>query len=325
MRIGRVHKLRRRVWGIALPVLALAAGLCVDAQPTARALPPLKRHPAVALTFDDVPAAGDLIPGQTRAGIARQLTAVLKAHHLKGVYGFVIASALEDDPDAQEALRIWVDEGMNIGNHTYSHPSLTDETAEAYKQDIARNEPALARYAKNRDWHWFRYPYLCEGDTLQKRHAVRNWLHAHGYRIAQVTLNFNDDDWDDAYGRCVVKHDDAAIGWLRQSYLEDAEQFIRVGRQEQQIVFGREIPNVLLLHETAFTTLMLPELLDLLRKQGFRFAPLAKVESDPAYAQDPDAALKDGGPFLNQFMNSRHLKYPPFKDEPEERLQNICR
>jgi len=26
------------------------------------------------------------------------------------------------------------------------------------------------------DWHWFRYPFLWEGDTLEKRHAVRAYL-----------------------------------------------------------------------------------------------------------------------------------------------------
>jgi len=43
----------------------------------------------------------------------------------------------------------------------------------------------------------------------------------------------------------------------------------------------------MLLHETAFTTLMLPDLIDLLKSEGFTFAPLAQVEQDPAYAMDP--------------------------------------
>lgn len=285
----------------------------------------LARHPVVALTFDDLPAGGGLPPNQTRAQIATTLASELRAHHLKGVYGFVNGVDVADDPDEQEALRTWVQAGMRLGNHTWSHPSLNDVSAEAFEQEIARNEPVLAQYAEGRDWRWFRYPYLCEGDTLEKRRAVRTWLKTHGYRIAQVTLNFNDDDWDDAYGRCVAKKDDAAIGWLRQSYLENAAEFIRVGREEQLIAFGHEIPNVLLLHETPFTTLMLPELLQLLDRQGFRYRELAKVERDPAYALDPDAASKDGGPLPNQFLNARHLQYPPFTPQPVERLQSICR
>jgi len=286
---------------------------------------PLKKHPVVAITFDDAPTGGGLWPGETRVGIATRLTNALRANHIKGAYGFVVAEDLEGDPDAQEALRILVRGGLEIGNHTFSHPSLTDVSSASYIHEIARDEPTLAEYAKGRDWHWFRYPYLCEGDTLEKRYAVRDWLRQHHYRIAQVTLNFDDDDWDDAYGRCSMKHDQTGLAWLHQSYLDNAAEDIRAGRQEEQIVFGHEIPNVLLLHETAFTTLMLPDLLRLLRKQGFRFKPLTKVQRNPAYALDPEAALRDGGSLPNQFMNSRHFKYPPFAPEPVDKLNTICR
>jgi peptidoglycan-N-acetylglucosamine deacetylase len=295
--------------------------------PRAANAPPvhLKRHPTVALTFDDLPAAGGLPDDETRVGIIGRLAGELKAGHVEGAYGFVNAVDLDDDPDAQEALRDWVSSGMNIGNHTWSHPSLTSVTAQAFEQDIAKDEPALQQYADGRDWHWFRYPNLEEGDTLAKRDDVRAWLHDHGYRIAEVTLTIQDDDWSDPYNRCLARGDAGAIAWLKQSYLANAEEFIRLGREEEQIAFGHEIPNVLLLHATDFTALMLPSLLDLLHREGFRFAPLAKVERNRAYRMDPHAGLADGGPLPNLFMNSRHLKYPPFQPEPVEKLDSLCR
>ncbi|MGA7523139.1 MAG: polysaccharide deacetylase family protein [Acidobacteriaceae bacterium] len=288
-------------------------------------LPHLRRHPTAALTFDDLPAAGGLRPGATRTEILTRLAAELKAAHLRGVYGFVIGADVDDDPDTQDALRVWLASGMNIGNHTWSHPSLTDVTAQAFEHDIALDEPLLRQYAGSRDWHWFRYPYLQEGDTPAKRDSVRDWLHNHGYRIAEVTLTIQDDDWSDPYNRCMAKGDTAGIAWLRQSYMENAAEFLRLGREEEQIAFGHEIPNVLLLHATDFTAVMLPSLLHLLHQQGFRFAPLAKVENNPAYALDPHAGLPNGGPFPNLFMNSRHLKYPPFKPEPVNQLDALCR
>ena len=292
-------------------------------------LPHLARHPVVALTFDDLPSAGALPAGDHRARIATTLTSELKASHLEGTYGFVNAVRLENDPDAQQALRIWIDAGMNIGNHTWWHPSLAESTVEEYESEIAHGEPALAQYAGERDWHWFRYPYLAEGETLEKRNAVRAWLSAHGYRVAQVTLSFDDYAWNDAYGRCLAKQDAAAIEWLRQSYLEGAAEYIQLGRRESAIAFHREgrheIPHVMLLHAMAFTTLMLPDLIELLRKEGFRFAQLPKVEQDPAYAQNPDAALPYGTSLPGQFMDSRRLTYPPFNPHPNEKLQSLCR
>jgi peptidoglycan-N-acetylglucosamine deacetylase len=294
-----------------------------DASPAT--LPPLEAHPVVALTFDDLPAAGSVPPGVTRPRVATDLAAELKANHLEGTYGFVNAGKLENNRDAQQALRAWVDAGMNIGSHTWSHMSLTGNSAEAFEEDIAKNEPALSEYAPARDWHWFRYPFLWEGDTLEKRHAVRNYLQAHGYRVAQVSLDFEDYAWNDTYARCSAKNDAASIAWLKQSYLDTAAEYIRLGRQEQQIAFGHEIPNVILLHATAFTTLMLPQLLDLMRTQGFRFASLQDVEKDSAYSLDTDAALKYGGTLPDQFMDSRHLAYPPFRSKPFAQLKSLCR
>jgi hypothetical protein len=159
---------------------------------------------------------------------------------------------------------------------------------------------------------------------LEKRRGVRSYLREHGYRVAQVSLDFEDYAWNDAYARCSAKQDAAAIAWLKQSYLETATEYIRLGREEQQIAFGHEIPNVMLLHATAFTTLMLPDLFNMLHTQGFKFASLPDVEKDPAYALDPDAALKYGGTLPDQFMDSRHLPYPAFKPKPFARLKSLC-
>jgi ketosteroid isomerase-like protein len=311
---------RRSKDGTWLIVEQVWTGVITDAAAASE----LDPHSIISLTFDDLPAAGRLPTGENRSKIAAALAAELKANHMDGTYGFVNAVKLENDPDAQQALHIWVDAGMNIGNHTWSHMSLSDNPAAAFEHEIALNEPALRQYAAGRDWHWFRYPFLWEGDTLEKRHAVRSYLKEHGYRTAQVTLDFEDYAWNDAYARCWAKKDDAAIALLRQSYLENAAAYVRLGREEERIVFGHEIPNVMLLHATAFTTLMLPDLIDQLRKEGFEFSTLAQVEQDPAYAQDPDAALKYGGTLPDQFMDSRKLPYPPFKPKPFDKMKALC-
>jgi hypothetical protein len=58
--------------------------------------------------------------------------------------------------------------------------------------------------------------------------------------------------------------------------------------------------------------------------QGFTFAPLPEVEKDPGYAMDPDAALRYGGTLPDQFMDSRHLKYPAVKPKPFSKLKSLC-
>jgi len=175
-----------------------------------------------------------------------------------------------------------------------------------------------------KDWRWFRYPFLWEGDTLEKRHAVRAYLKDNHYRVAQVTLDFEDYAWNPAYARCAAKNDAKAIAWLKESYLATAEQYIALDQQLANMVFGRDIKHVLLLHIGAFDAVMLPDLLDLLEKKGFRFVTLREAQSDPAYETDPDAPLKYGGTLLEQLVESRGLKYPPVAEKPMKQLAAIC-
>src|SRR6267378_4935391 len=157
----------------------------------------------LAITMDDLPANGMLPPGVTRAETTRNVLAILKKRHVPPVYGFINAKKLEGSADGAEALKLWA-AAEPVGNHTYTHMDLEENSAEAFERDIEEDEPALELLAPaGGDWHWLRYPYLHEGDTLEKRRAVRDYLKAHGYKIAQVTLDWQDYMWNGAYARCV--------------------------------------------------------------------------------------------------------------------------
>jgi len=279
----------------------------------------------VALTFDDLPAHGPLPPGMTRVHVAKSIIATLKAAKAPQVYGFINAVKLEQVPEDRAVLEAWRAAGFMLGNHTYTHMSLPDNTVEAFEKDIAANEPILRELMGKEDWHWFRYPFLWEGETLEKRNAVRAYLKEHGYRIAQVTLDFEDYAWNAPYARCVAKNDQKSIEWLKSSYLDTAQQYIELDRKLSQMLFGREVKHVFLLHLGGFQTVMLPHLLDLLKQKGFRFVTLPEAESDPAYGSNPNAALKYGGTLLEQMIEAQHLKYPAVAPKPMKELEALCR
>ncbi len=278
----------------------------------------------VALTFDDLPAHGPLPPGMTRLDLAKDIIATLKAANAPQVYGFINAVKLEQVPEDRAVLEEWRKAGFMLGNHTYTHMSLTDNTVEAFEKDIAANEPVLRSLMGKEDWHWFRYPYLWEGDTLEKRDAVRAYLKDHGYRVAQVTLDFEDYAWNAPYARCAAKNDQKSIEWLKSSYLNTAKEYIELDQQMSQMLFGRDVKYVFLLHLGGFQTVMLPQLLDLLRQKGFRFVTLDEAESDPAYQSNPNAGLKYGGTLLEQMIETKHMKYPPVPPKPMKELDAVC-
>jgi len=279
----------------------------------------------LAITFDDLPLNGELPPGVTRPETAKNVLAILKKRHAPPVYGFINAKKLEGSADGAEALKLWA-AAEPVGNHTYSHMDLEQNSVEAYERDIAENEPVLELLkADGRDdWHWLRYPYLHEGDTVEKRRAVRAYLKTHGYKIAQVTLDWEDYLWNFAYARCAAKNDAKAIQWLRSSYLSAASQFLDLGRAQAKLIYGHEINYVLLMHLGAFSSTILPDALDLLKKKGFQLVTLEEAESDPAYDGDPDVALHDAGTFLDQWMQVKQIKYPEHADKPYKELDSIC-
>jgi peptidoglycan/xylan/chitin deacetylase (PgdA/CDA1 family) len=279
----------------------------------------------VAITVDDLPAHGDMPAGMTRTDIAQSMIATFEAKGVPNVYGFVNAKNIAGDADRMAALRVWVDAGFSLGSHTFSHIDLSAYSVEEFTADVAADEPVLEALMGERDWHWFRYPFAHEGDTLEKRHAVRKYFEEHGYKVAQITLDFEDYAWNNPYARCMEKRDTQAIAWLKSSYLGTAEEYIALGQKLATQIYGRDIKHVLVLHMGAFDALMLPDLLELLRKKGFHFVTLAEAQKDPAYLRDPDAALPYGGSLLEQLTEAQHLKYPPFAEKPMKKLDAICR
>jgi len=280
----------------------------------------------LAITFDDLPLNGTLQPGVTPVQVVEDVVAILKSRQVPPVYGFINSKKLEGNLEGAAALARWVDGGQHVGSHTYSHMDLHQNTVDAFTRDVALNEPILKLLDPADKWHWFRYPYLREGDTLDKRHAVRSHLQQHHYRIAQVTLDYEDYLWNSAYARCVERQDVKSIAWLKSSYISIAAEYIELDRQMAHLVFGREIKHVLLLHLGAFSSTILPDLLDLLHDKGFKLVTLEEAQSDPVYETDPDAAAsRFGGTLLEQWMDARQLKYPKATRKPYEQLDAICR
>jgi peptidoglycan-N-acetylglucosamine deacetylase len=278
----------------------------------------------LAITFDDLPANGELPPGVTKTETAKNVLEILKTWHVPPTYGFINAIRLEGNDDGAEALKVWA-AAEPVGNHTYSHMDLEKNSAEVFERDLAEDEPVLELLDAKGNWRWLRYPYLHEGDTVEKRQAVRAYLKAHGYRIAQVTLDWEDYLWNFAYARCAAKNDTKSIDWLRSSYMSTASEFLDLGREQAKLIYGHEINYVLLMHLGAFSSTILPEALDLLEKKGFKLVTLEEAESDPAYDEDLNAGLKDAGTLLDQWMQVKQIKYPEHAEKPYKELESICK
>ena len=316
---------RRLVLPRAFPTALLALLVCGISRLPAQQAPQVAQQALqVAFTFDDLPAHGPLPPGEYRPEPIRTIIKTLQTEHMPPTYGFVNGFRTAEYPYQTELLREWLAAGNPLGSHTWSHPQLDQMSAKKYIANIAENEPILKKVDPDGDWRWFRFPYLEEGNTLTKRDAVRGWLFAHNYKIAEVTIDFGDYMWNDAYARCAARHNDAAIASLHDSYLATAGEYITYSRTLSQRLYGRDIPYVLLLHVGAFDAKMLPQLIALFRQRGFQFVTLPQAESDPAYSADPKVAYPGGGLLMELAATTRKVNLPN-ATEPEAQLGAMCR
>ena len=279
----------------------------------------------LAITFDDLPVHGPLPPGETRQQIAASILQTLHTAALPPVYGFINGTHTQSQPGTLSVLEAWRAAGQPLGNHTWSHMNLDQNTPAAFEQDTLRNEPLLRSLmpADEPAWHWLRYPYLAEGADPAKRTAVRTFLAEHHYKVAAVTMSFGDYAWNDPYARCTATHDTAAITTLEQSYLTAATLAAAHSRAQAHALLGHDIPYVLLMHIGAFDAHMLSRLLALYRQLGFTFVTLSQAELDPFYASslDPTLATPDT---LEAALHAKGL--PPIKGEGlPPLLETICR
>jgi peptidoglycan/xylan/chitin deacetylase (PgdA/CDA1 family) len=279
--------------------------LCADVQSRAP-----ERPLEIAFTWDDLPAHSALPSGETREDIAKRIISAMHEAGMPPAFGFVNGVQTEKEPLSGAVLRDWRNAGLPLGNHTWSHMNLSQNALADWEADVLKNEPLLESYMRGADWRWLRFPYLAEGDAADQRNAARKFLAAHGYKIAGVTMSFNDWMFNEPYARCVANNDGPRIKELEASYLGAAAQNIDYTRAMSKALFGRDIPYVLLMHIGALDARLLPKLLNLYRQRGFRFVRLEDAEQDAFYRNDLDLSLPAVPDTLEEAMRERGLAMP---------------
>jgi peptidoglycan/xylan/chitin deacetylase (PgdA/CDA1 family) len=281
----------------------------------------------VAVTVDDLPIHGPAFAGIDRLKIADDLLAAFRAHHLPPVYGFVNGKKVDDDPATLAILRRWVDAGNPLGNHTYGHVSLNELEVPAYLADLEKGEAILRKLVPDEaTWRVYRYPFLFEGNTLEKHEAVRRYLADHRYAIAEVTIDGDDWAWNPPFARCSDRHDIKALRELRRGYVETHVSELRHARELTRRIAGRDVKHVLLLHLGAADADAIDALLTAYEKEGVRWIDLHAALADPFYADDPHLATKAGAAFPYPLAKARGIPLPPLPERPaEDALEHTCR
>lgn len=271
----------------------------------------------VAITFDDLPRGGDSADGRKLAAVQEMTTRLLG--HLRDipVAGFVNPGSATaqtlGEPGFQSILRLWVESGAILGNHTFSHPDYNSTLLDEYSADILKAEPALVQAIGKRPVY-FRHPFLHAGKEPEARQALDRFLAERGYRVAPVTLD--NSDYLFAFVYASALEDDAVLARrVREAYIDYMDSIFTFFEQWSKEVVGREFPQILLLHANRLNADAMPELLAMMKRRGYRAVSLDEALTDPVYQSRDTYAGASGISWIHRWA---HTKGMEVRWEPEE-------
>jgi peptidoglycan/xylan/chitin deacetylase (PgdA/CDA1 family) len=274
--------------------------------------PPDRR---IAITIDDLPAgAANSMPAAAITTMTKQLLATLRERKIP-VVGFVNERKLYfkwgEVDERIAALNMWLDAGFELGNHTFGHTSLNRASLKEFEDSVVQGESVtrLLLAQHNMKLRYFRHPYLDTGRDLQTRREAEAFLVQRGYRIAPVTL----DAWDWMFATVyddAKKRGDAPLQQeVVRSYLSYTTEVFSYFEKLSRDLVGYEPNQILLMHANQLEAEHIGDVLDLIRKRGYRFTTLESALGDSVYALPDTYVGEEGSGWLEHWAIS--LGKPP--------------
>jgi peptidoglycan/xylan/chitin deacetylase (PgdA/CDA1 family) len=267
----------------------------------------------MAVTVDDLPYVkfreGPYV-ARAQSATAKILNA-LKRHKAPAV-GFVNEHVLDVEGQREariDLLRQWVKSGMILGNHTYSHPDFNRLTVEQFEEEITKGDVVTRQLMKSRQPYqlYFRHPMTHTGDTREKKEAIEQFLVARGYKVTPHTIENSDFIFNVPYAQALEKGDETLAKRLRDEYLNFTIAATEFAEKISPQVFGREIPQLLIIHANDITADSLDEMLQRFAARGYKFVTLDKVMADPAYQTKDTMVTKFGPTWLWRWTKSKGM------------------
>ena len=277
----------------------------------------------VCFSFDDLPVVNYGISDTIcLRNISDNLIHSLKSNHIPAI-GFMNEQKLYDGQEKNSfqvsLLRNWVNGGLELGNHTYSHPDYNKVSFQYFSADLLKGE-TISREILARKGHkliYFRHPFLHVGNTKAKADSLSDFLSRQGYRVAPVTIDNEDYIFALAYKRAKDKQDTLLVKQIGHDYLGYMERKLKYFENQARILFGREISQILLLHASNLNADYVDSLAVVFRNNDYDFVSIGKALEDKAYASPISVYGNWGISWIDKWALSMGKKGSFFREEPE--------
>jgi len=277
----------------------------------------------VAVTFDDLPAVAiSRDDARTRKLVTIRLLHALIEKDIPAT-GFVNEGKFTTggvvDEEQVNLLRLWLDAGFELGNHSFSHPDLHRTPLDEYQDNVLRGQAVTKMLLAERDRkpEFFRHPYLHTGRDLETRNGFETFLAEHDYRVAPVTIDNSEWIFARAYVLATRAGDTNLAQQIGVEYVAYMLQMFEFYEQQSQLLFERNIAHVLLVHANELNSVWFAPLADELSVKGYEFITLAEALTDPAYASVDTYTGAGGITWLHRWAISSNVDPDMFRGEPD--------
>ena len=254
----------------------------------------------VAITIDDLPVVSTRSDIKNRREITKKLLGHIKKEKIPAI-GFVNENKLykkngERDADQIALLQMWLDAGLELGNHTYSHRSLNTIPLKDYEDDLLKGEIITKELLKKqgREIRFFRHPFLQTGRTPEIKNEFADFLKEHGYTVAPISFDNADYIFSRAYDIAYDKGDKKLMKKVGDAYIPYMKAKLEYWERQSTKLFGREISQTLLIHANFINSDHLDDLAKMFEERGYKFVDLETALKDEAYSK-PDNFMGAAG------------------------------
>ncbi len=274
----------------------------------------------IAVTIDDLPVVVTQSDAKKREDITRRLLGHIGRAKVPAI-GFVNENKLYIDGKRNEEqvslLKMWLDSGLELGNHTFSHRSADAITVDEYTSDIVRGEEItkelLAKKAMK--MRYFRHPFLQTGSDMSKKTAIYKFLADRGYTVAPVSIDNADYIFARAYDNAHDKEDADLMKRVGEAYVPYMEAKLDYWERQSMKTLGRPMSHTLLLHANSINAEFFDDLAAMLVKRGYKFVTLEESLKDEAYRLPDNFTRRAGISWLHRWTLDKGREFV-VPDEP---------
>jgi len=254
----------------------------------------------VAITMDDLPvAAGSKYSFERQKEIFEKLISTLESQNVP-IIGFVNESKLYTDGKLDEKkvgfLKLWLNAGFDLGNHTFSHRSANEIPVAEYEKDILDGEKVIRKLIEEREkkLKYFRHPFLHTGRSLEIKYEIEKFLSDNNYTIAPVTIDNSEWIFAAAYEKAFNSDSTKLMDKIGNEYIGYMKSKFEWYEKKSNELFEKEISQTLLIHANRLNADYLGKLCKMIHERGYQFVTLEEALKDELY-KSKDTFIKAGG------------------------------